>query len=102
MPRTDARHRGSFSGRVKSAGRRVSVAINGSGDERLNLKLAPGEYYVQAIYSYWLIPVRPRALQLPLSPEPTEFRRTTPLSQLGCCQNRQPDGRVRTGKIRGP
>jgi hypothetical protein len=55
----------------EGAGRRVHVAINGNGDERHNLKLAPGEYYVQAIYSYWLIPVRPRTLDA-LSPEPTE------------------------------
>lgn len=55
----------------QGAGRRIIVPINGNGDERVNLKLAPGEYFVQAIYSYWLIPVRPRTLDA-LSPEPTE------------------------------
>jgi len=63
----------------EGAGRRITVAINGNGDERLNLKLAPGEYYVQVVYSYWLIPSRPSSLQPPLSPEPTEFDEPHPI-----------------------
>ena len=62
----------------EGAGRQIAVAINGNRDERLNLMLAPGEYYVQVIYNYWLISARPRTLDA-LSPEPTDSDEPQPL-----------------------
>ena len=66
----------------EGAGRQVRVAVNGNRDELHNLKLAPGEYYVQVIYNYWLIAVRPRTLDA-LSPEPTDSDEPHPFPTWG-------------------